>query len=140
MPDGGRKMDGEFEILIVDDDPNIVKCLSLVLSAEGYAVESACDGDEGLEEIQRNKPDLIILDEFRHLAVALDRGADLFRTGRNHERNARLLDAGLLGLANVVGAGETQQRNDRGGGDPRGQRRNLFHAARRIARSSRTTA
>ncbi|MFV1967303.1 MAG: response regulator, partial [Pirellulaceae bacterium] len=50
------------QVLIIDDDPNIRKCLSLVLSEQGYEPVSACDGAEGLRKVRQAKPDLIILD------------------------------------------------------------------------------
>ena len=49
-------------VLIVDDDQNTVKYLSVVLSEHGYDPVSACDGSEGLQKVKQTKPDLIILD------------------------------------------------------------------------------
>jgi len=50
------------KVLIVDDDPDIVDSLKLILSAEGYAVASATTRDEGMRAVEKEKPDLIILD------------------------------------------------------------------------------
>lgn len=50
------------KILIVDDEPDIVKTVSFRLKAAGYEVVSAADGLEGLEKARQEKPDLIILD------------------------------------------------------------------------------
>jgi DNA-binding response OmpR family regulator len=50
------------QVLIVDDDRNAVKYLSVVLSEHGYDPAAAHDGSEGLEKIKQVKPDLIILD------------------------------------------------------------------------------
>lgn len=49
-------------ILVVEDDPKIVKLLASDLELEGYRVIIAKDGAEGLEIAKREKPDLIILD------------------------------------------------------------------------------
>jgi two-component system, OmpR family, alkaline phosphatase synthesis response regulator PhoP len=49
-------------ILIVDDDQDIVKLLSLHLRSEGYAVEVAYDGLEALDKISEVQPEVIILD------------------------------------------------------------------------------
>ncbi|MBU0693665.1 MAG: response regulator [Candidatus Omnitrophica bacterium] len=49
-------------ILLVDDEPNIVKLVAARLKANGYEVISAYDGQEALETARRVKPDLIILD------------------------------------------------------------------------------
>ena len=50
------------KILIVDDDPDIVDALYVLLEGEGYDVISANDGEEGLALIKEENPDLIILD------------------------------------------------------------------------------
>jgi len=50
------------KILIIDDDPNIIKTVRDVLEAKSFAVVTACDGEEGLEKAHMEKPDLIILD------------------------------------------------------------------------------
>ena len=50
------------KVLIVDDDPDIVDSLKLILSAEGYAVAAATSRDEGMRAVAKEKPDLIILD------------------------------------------------------------------------------
>ncbi len=49
-------------ILIVDDDPAILRLLSTNLKIRGYEVISATDGEESLEAVQRDFVDLIILD------------------------------------------------------------------------------
>lgn len=49
-------------ILVVDDDPAILRLLSTNLKARGYEVFTAVDGEEALETVQQNNIDLIILD------------------------------------------------------------------------------
>jgi two-component system KDP operon response regulator KdpE len=49
-------------ILIVDDDPAILRLLSTNLKARGYEIFTATDGEESLEAVQRDFIDLIILD------------------------------------------------------------------------------
>ncbi|ABI56023.1 response regulator transcription factor [Alkalilimnicola ehrlichii MLHE-1] len=49
-------------ILIVDDEANIVLSLEFLMKQAGYEVETATDGDEALEAIERAKPDLVLLD------------------------------------------------------------------------------
>ena len=51
-----------FVIAVVDDDHSVVRSLTLNLEVEGYRVVSAPDGDQGIELIEREKPDLIIMD------------------------------------------------------------------------------
>ncbi len=50
------------EILIVDDEPGIVKILCTALSAAGYITKSAGCGEEALKLIHGQKPDLMIVD------------------------------------------------------------------------------
>ena len=49
-------------ILIVDDEKNIVRSLTGVLSDEGYEISTTGDGVEALEIIQKDPPDLVLLD------------------------------------------------------------------------------
>jgi DNA-binding response OmpR family regulator len=50
------------KILVVDDDPNIVKLIKTRLEAHNYEVIAAADGDECMQKILSDRPDLIILD------------------------------------------------------------------------------
>ena len=49
-------------ILIADDEPNIVISLEYLMRREGYEVGVARDGNEALEMIRRQPPDLVLLD------------------------------------------------------------------------------
>jgi DNA-binding response OmpR family regulator len=49
-------------ILVVDDEPDIVRSLSLRLRAEGYRVSTAMDGHGATKTAIAEQPDLIILD------------------------------------------------------------------------------
>ncbi len=49
-------------ILVVDDDPDFVEILRLILQKEGYDVITAPDGDTALRIMQESPPDLILLD------------------------------------------------------------------------------
>lgn len=51
-----------YKILVVDDDPYIVKYMVDILSDNGYATCSASDGSEALEVLKRERPDLVTLD------------------------------------------------------------------------------
>jgi len=54
-------MSGE-RILVVEDDPNILRGLDLNLAMEGYKVRTAADGEEGLRIARTERPDLLIVD------------------------------------------------------------------------------
>ncbi len=49
-------------VLIADDEPNIVISLEFLLQQAGYQVQVAHDGQEAWEAIQRQPPDLVLLD------------------------------------------------------------------------------
>ncbi len=55
-------MSSRAKILVVDDDPDIIKATKMVLEARGYQVITALNGEECLERIQEEGPDLIIMD------------------------------------------------------------------------------
>ena len=50
------------KILVVDDDPDILDALTMILESQGYQVVTAQDGVEGLANLKAEKPDLMILD------------------------------------------------------------------------------
>jgi two-component system, OmpR family, response regulator MprA len=49
-------------VLVVDDDPPVRRMLERTLSAEGHAVTTAADGGAALAAVEREAPDLVILD------------------------------------------------------------------------------
>lgn len=49
-------------ILVVDDEPQILRVMRAGLPARGYQVRTASGGEEALEEIRKEMPDLVILD------------------------------------------------------------------------------
>lgn len=49
-------------IVLVDDDRNIITSVSMALEAEGFAVRTYNDGEEGLAGITEDVPDLVVLD------------------------------------------------------------------------------
>ena len=50
------------KILIIDDDPDLVESMQIMLEANNYQVESAYNGTDGLKLVKETNPDLIILD------------------------------------------------------------------------------
>ncbi len=59
-------------ILVIDDDKSICESLSLYLTEEGYLVETASSGEEGLKKFQSQAWDIVILDIFLSDADGLD--------------------------------------------------------------------
>src|SRR5436190_7308493 len=64
QPERGAAMNnsGMSRILVVDDDDWILSGVSVALTAAGFDVCSACNGQEGLRTALSRKPDLIITD------------------------------------------------------------------------------
>ncbi len=53
---------GKHVILIVDDDPDILESLRIVLEANDYVVATAGSAEEGLSQYEGTRPDLLIVD------------------------------------------------------------------------------
>ena len=49
-------------VLVVDDQPHIVRLIQVNLEKEGFRVVTASDGVEGIEKVRQERPDLVILD------------------------------------------------------------------------------
>jgi len=60
------------KILVADDEPNIVISLEYLLKREGYTVLVARDGQEALETIMLEKPDLVLLDVMMPLKTGFE--------------------------------------------------------------------
>lgn len=50
------------KILIVDDDPDVVDAVSLLLKGQGHDMASAYNRLDGMRQVEQYKPDVIILD------------------------------------------------------------------------------
>jgi CheY-like chemotaxis protein len=59
--EGNTDMAGEL-VLVIDDSPTITKVVQLVLTKAGYQVNTAPDGEAGLEAVRAQRPHLILLD------------------------------------------------------------------------------
>jgi two-component system, OmpR family, response regulator MprA len=80
-------------VLIVDDDPKLLKMLQRTLQYEGFHVLSATNGNEALAEVQTHRPDVVILDwlmpgldglgVLEHLRAAGDKTLVLMLTARD---------------------------------------------------------
>ncbi|MEP1150259.1 MAG: hybrid sensor histidine kinase/response regulator [Balneola sp.] len=70
----------DFLILVVDDAQANVVLLSHILEKEGFRVEKCYDGDEALEKIKQNTPDLILLDIMMPNMSGIEVGEELRRS------------------------------------------------------------
>jgi two-component system response regulator MprA len=84
-------------VLIVDDDPKLLKMLQRTLIYEGFRVQSATNGNEALAEIQAHRPEVVVLDwlmpgmdglgVLAHLREAGDKTLVLMLTARDAVEN-----------------------------------------------------
>ncbi len=73
-----------MKILMVDDDPSLVKMITFLLKDEGYDVISASTGTEALQTLQQQWVDMVILD------IMLPRGMDGFEICRRVRETNRV--------------------------------------------------
>lgn len=76
-------MNAKKNILVVDDDADFVEMNKLVLEKNGYEVSVAYNGEECLDKVRTQRPDLIILDV---MMTRKDEGFDVSRNLRNSEQ------------------------------------------------------
>jgi two-component system KDP operon response regulator KdpE len=91
-------------ILVVDDEPQIRRVMRTTLSAQGYSIVEACDGQGALEKLRSERPDLVLLDmnmpvmDGLEACRAIRAGSDvpiIMLTVRSAEKDkVRALDAG----------------------------------------------
>ncbi len=73
-------------MLIVDDDPVIVRLLQVNFRLEGFTVDTASKGDEALEKALADPPDVLLLD----VMMPVYDGWEVCRRLREHEATARV--------------------------------------------------
>ncbi len=86
------------KVLVIDDDENTVRFLSVALEENGYVPLGAYDGREGLEKIESENPDLIILD----VMMPKKTGFGLFKQLRKDEKYKDLPVIMLTGVAETL--------------------------------------
>ena len=91
-------------VLVVDDDPQILRALRITLSARGYDVATASDGERALEAAARVRPDIYLIDlgmprldgvQLIHAVRGWSRAPILVVSGRTESpQKVQALDAG----------------------------------------------
>ncbi len=80
-----RRARGSFrQILIVDDDPAIRAILTPILTAKGYQVSEASDGERAIEAVKKQRFDLILLD----VILPGSSGLEVFKAIREQDSRA----------------------------------------------------
>jgi CheY-like chemotaxis protein len=74
------------KILIIDDEPDIVMYLKVLLENNGFVVVTASDGQEGFEKAQTEKPDLVCLD----IMMPKKTGVTLYQEIKTHPQLKKL--------------------------------------------------
>jgi two-component system alkaline phosphatase synthesis response regulator PhoP len=86
------------QVLLVDDDHNASRYLSVVLSDNGYDAVLAYDGSEGLAKIKQSTPDLIVLD----VMMPKKTGFVLFKQLKEDKRYRDIPILMISGVAGVL--------------------------------------
>ena len=74
------------KILVVDDEPLLMKMLFLSLQTEGYKVVGAIDGEEAIRQIQETQPDLVLLD----IRLPKVNGFEVIRSIRSGDQSSKI--------------------------------------------------
>jgi len=85
------------KILIVDDDPDLTKALKATLESKNYIVITASNSAEGMEKINTDKPDLLVLD------VMMATTEDGFEMARELKNNPQFKKMPILILTAIKG-------------------------------------
>ena len=95
-------------VLVVDDDENTRRFLSVALEANGYEAVTAEDGDDGFNKVQEHKPDLILLD----VMMPKKTGFSLFKQLRQKDEFKDIPVIMLTAVAEVLEEDETQAEGE----------------------------
>jgi len=76
------------KILIIDDDPDIVEGMRVVLESKNYVVTNAKNAEEGIKKAKEEKPDLVILDV---MMETKDSGFEAARQIKKENRNVPII-------------------------------------------------
>ena len=88
--------------LIVDDDPDLGEALTSILDDEGYKVQIAHDGREGLKKISEEMPDIVLLDVEMPVLNGPDMAYELFVQDCGKEFIPIILLSGVANLKQVA--------------------------------------
>ncbi len=85
------------KILIVDDDLDLIEGTKAILESQSYEVLSATSGKEGLEKLQQEKPNLLILD------VMMDSDLDGYNNLHKIKEIPEIKDIPIIMLTGMAG-------------------------------------
>ncbi len=96
------------KVLVVDDDDNTRRFLTVALEENGYEAITAEDGDEGYRKIEEEIPDLILLD----VMMPKKTGFSLFKQLRRKEEYKDIPIIMLTGVAGVLEEDDAMAEGD----------------------------
>jgi CheY-like chemotaxis protein len=96
------------KVLVVDDDDNTRKFLTVALRENGYEPLTASDGEEGFQMVETSAPDLILLD----VMMPKRTGFVLFKQLRRHEKYKEIPVIMLTAVANVLEEDTSEASDD----------------------------
>ncbi len=80
------------KILVIDDDPDFLLAVQMVLEAHDFEMESAATPEEGINKVLSTEPDLVILD------VMMPTGYEGFEVAREIREKHKLIELPILML------------------------------------------
>jgi CheY-like chemotaxis protein len=83
------------KILVIDDDPDFILAVQMVLEAHGFEMEAAATPDEGIDKVLSTDPDLVVLD------VMMPTGYEGFQVAREIREKHELRDLPIVILTSV---------------------------------------
>jgi CheY-like chemotaxis protein len=86
------------KVLVIDDDENTVRFLSVALRKNGYEAIGAHDGKEGLQKVEESNPDLVVLD----IMMPKKTGWVVFRQLRTNEEYRSIPVIMMTAVAGVL--------------------------------------
>jgi CheY-like chemotaxis protein len=95
-----RMLSAPRRVLVVDDSPDAVESLSMILRVWGHEVHTAADGPTALHEAEALRPEVVLLD------IGLP-GMDGYEVARRLREQVRLIDTLLIAL---TGYGQDEDR------------------------------
>jgi DNA-binding response OmpR family regulator len=91
----------EAGILVIDDEPNIVRNVKRILTRKGFPVDQAQSRDEALAKIEKNRYDLVVLD----LKIPGVQGMELLRAVKEKQPETKVII--ITGYASIENAKES---------------------------------
>jgi CheY-like chemotaxis protein len=89
------KMKEETKILIIDDDPDYVDGTRMILESASYKVETALSADMAMRKLDKEIPDLILLD------IVMEKGADGILLSRKLRQDDRLSKVPIIMITSI---------------------------------------